>query len=115
MKRRASTDQSDSVDIENNNTTKDSSYTYRSTATYYVPTKRCRTNSVDSLDIDTEDSIKPTSCAMDTTQINSLVNIFSQSFSDFTSAESSDMNAAYETSTEMNTFALCRDSIALTA
>lgn len=105
LKRRASTDYQDVCDQDNNNQDP-----YSSTQFSYAMKKRSRTNSMVASDSSNLEEAK--SCAMDSTQINSLVNIFSQSFSEFSSTDS---DAIYETSTEMNTFALCRDSIALTA
>lgn len=87
------------------------------TSTYNVPPKkRSRSNPVQSAGtgINSDADFRP--CAMDTTQINSLANIFSQSFPEFTPTEPThEPSSAFEMSTEYNTFALCRDSIALTA
>lgn len=109
LKRRASTDYPHTNNADNQSSDHSTSYT----SPYYTSSKRSRSNAVDSVEIESSDELAK-SCAMDTTQINSLVSIFSQSFSEF-STEDHENSSVYETSTEMNTFALCRDSIALTA
>lgn len=103
LKRRSSTVH----DVSTNSTTNSISY---------IPSKRLRTNSIDHSSSDIIIASDSAPYAMDTapSPINSLVKIFSESFMGLTSSDMVNQSQ-YEKTTQLNTFSLSRDSIAITA
>lgn len=126
LKRKSSQTDFDS-DVDNNNKPSekpDHTLSFSSRLVSYVPKKRLRSDSIDNSEppmlemLDTSENLKSSNAnSLDSVQINCLVKIFSQqTFSDDSNTHTGEQSSRHNNnSTELDTFALCRDSIALTA
>lgn len=79
-----------------------------------VPKKRLRAESVITTDSSDTNNNTPTDSAPNTA-INSLVTIFSSAFAGLSSEKKDSTNCTSSTTTELNTFSICREPIALRA